>query len=134
HRHSAMHKENEQAGKTVSPMALRTQYELRDWQERHRKYSTLLAEMDTSLSPELNRDIIVAELKRCEERLNELFERLYLYEASAPARSATPRFRKVRQLEQAARKVQRIDISQVRQHLTADHLLLSYYIHQGKLV
>jgi CHAT domain-containing protein len=129
-RHSALHRENEQAGNVVSPMVLRTQYELRDWQEQHRKYSTLLAEIDPSLSPELNRDIIVTELKRCEEKLNELFERLYLYEASTPS----PRCRKSRHPEQTARKVQRIDIAQVRQHLSADHLLLSYYMHQGKLV
>jgi len=111
-------------------MVLRTRSELRDWQEQHRKYSTLLAEIDPSLAPELNRDIIVTELKRCEEKLNELFERLYLYEASTPS----PRRRKSRHPEQRARKVQRIDIAQVRQHLSADHLLLSYYMHQGKLV
>jgi len=134
YRHSTMHRENEQAGKAVSPMVLRTQYELRDWQEQHRKYSTLLAEIDPSLSPELNRDIIVTELKRCEEKLNELLERLYLYEASLPARSPASRSRKAGRREQAASRIQRIDIAQVRQHLSADHLLLSYYMHQGKLV
>ena len=132
--HSIMHRENEQAGKAVSPMVLRTQYELRDWQEQHRKYSTLLAEIDPSLSPELSRDIIVTELKRCEEKLNELLERLYLYEASLPARSPASRSRKAGRREQAASRIQRIDIAQVRQHLSADHLLLSYYMHQGKLV
>ena len=129
-----MHRENEQAGKAVSPMVLRTQYELRDWQEQHRKYSTLLAEIDPSLSPELNRDIIVTELKRCEEKLNELFERLYLYEAITPPRSPAPRSRKAVHSGQVAHRVQRIDIAQVRQHLSADHLLLSYYMHRGKLV
>ncbi len=134
YRHSTMHRENEQAGKAVSPMVLRTQYELRDWQEQHRKYSTLLAEIDPSLSPELNRDIIVTELKRCEEKLNELLERLYLYEASLPARSPASRSRKAGRREQAGSRIQRINIAQVRQHLSADHLLLSYYMHQGKLV
>ncbi len=134
YRHNIMPRENEQAGKAVSPMVLRTQYELRDWQEQHRKYSTLLAEIDPSLSPELNRDIIVIELKRCEEKLNELLERLYLYEASLPARSPASRSRKAGRRKQAASRIQRIDIAQVRQHLSADHLLLSYYMHQGKLV
>jgi CHAT domain-containing protein len=134
YRHSIMHRENEQAGKAVSPMVLRTQYELRDWQEQHRKYSALLAEIDPSLSPELNRDIIVTELKRCEQKLNELLERLYLYEASLPARSPASRSRKAGRREQAASRIQRVDIAQVRQHLSADHLLLSYYMYQGKLV
>jgi len=134
YRHSIVHRENEQAGKAVSPMVLRTQYELRNWQEEHRKYSTLLAEIDPSLSPELNRDIIVTELKRCEEKLNELLERLYLYEASLPSRSTDSRSRKAGRREQAASRIHRIDIAQVCQHLSADHLLLSYYMHQGKLV
>ncbi len=125
---------DEQAGNTISPTVLRTQYELRDWQEQHRKYSTLLAEIDPSHSPDLNRDIIVTELKRCEEKLNELFERLYLYEAITPLRSSTPRSRKAGHSGQATQRVKRIDITQVRQHLSADHLLLSYYMHEGKLV
>jgi len=125
---------NEREGNVVSTTVLRTRYELRDWQEQHRKYSVLLADIDTSLSPALNRDIIQTELKHCEEKLNELFERLYLYEASTPARSQGSHSRKAVRLEQAALKVQRIDIAQVRQPLSADHLLLSYYIYEGKLV
>ncbi len=133
-RSGAALQKDEQAGKAISPMVLRTQYELRDWQEQHRKYSTLLTEIDPSLSPELNRDIILTELKRCEEKLNELFERLYLYEAIMPARSPAPRSRKAGHPGQVPSRVQRIDIAQVRQHLSADHLLLSYYMHRGKLV
>ena len=125
---------DEQAGNAISPTVLRTQYELRDWQEQHRKYSTLLAEIDPSLSPELDRDIILTELKRCEEKLNELFERLYLYEAITPTRSPAPHSRKAGHAGQVTHTVQRIDIAQVRQHLSADHLLLSYYMHRGKLV
>ena len=131
-RSAAALQKNEQAGNAISPAVLRTQFELRDWQEQHRKYSTLLEEIDPSLSPELNRDIIVTELKRCEEKLNELFERLYLYEAITPARSPAPRSSKAGR--QVTHRVQRIDIAQVRQHLSADHLLLSYYMHRGKLV
>ncbi len=123
---------NEQNRKSNSATALRTQSELRNWQERHRKYSTLLADSDPSLSPTLNREIIQAELKHCEEKLNELFERLYLYEANSLVSSRGSRSRKAREPEQA--RVQRINIAQVRLHLSADHLLLSYYMHQGKLV
>jgi CHAT domain-containing protein len=127
-------KKKEREGNDVSTTVLRTRYELRDWQEQHRKYSILLADIDTSLSPALNRDIIQAGLKHCEEKLNELFERLNLYEVSNPARSPGFRSRKAGRPEQAALKVQRVDITQVRQHLSGDHLLLSYYIHEGKLV
>ena len=133
-RSEASFRKNEREGNVVPATVLRTQYELRDWQEQHRKYSVLLADIDTSLSPALSRDIIEAELKHCEEKLNELFERLYLYEASTPVRSRGSRSRKAARLEQAAPKVQRIDIEQVRQHLSANHLLLSYYMHEGKLV
>src|SRR5262249_13693264 len=63
-----------------------------------------------------------------------LFERLYLYEASTSARSRGSRSRKAARPEQAVLKGQRIDIAQVRQHLPVDHLLLSYYLHKGKLV
>ena len=133
-RSEASFRKNEREGNVVPTTVLRTQYELRDWQEQHRKYSVLLADIDTSLSPALSRDIIEAELKHCEEKLNELFERLSLYEASTPGRSRGSRSRKAACLEQAAPKVQRIDVAQVRQHLSANHLLLSYYIHEGKLV
>jgi len=133
-RSEATLRKNKREGNVVPATVLRTRYELRDWQEQHRKYSVLLADIDTSLSPALSRDIIEAELKHCEEKLNELFERLYLYEASTPERSRGSRSRKTARLEQAALKVQRIDIAKVRQYLSEDHLLLSYYIHEGKLV
>ena len=113
------------AGNTISPTVIRTQYELRDWQEQHRKYSMLLAEIDHSDSPDLNREIIVNELKRCEEKLNELFERLYIYEAIAPSASPALCTRKASHSRQASKVVQRIDITQFRQHLAAYHLLLS---------
>ena len=133
-RSAAALQKHEQAEDAVSAIALRTQYDLRNWQEQHRKYSMLLADMDTSLSPDLNRDIIQAELKHCEEKLNELFERLYLYEASTSVGAHDSHFRNDRRSMLATHRVQHIDIAQVRQHLSADHLLLSYYMHQGKLV
>jgi CHAT domain-containing protein len=122
------------AGNTISPTILRTQYELRDWQEQHRKYSMLVAEIDRTGSLNLNRETIVNELKRCEEKINELFERLYIYEAIAPLSSRAQRTRKAGHSEHASKGVQRIDITQVRQHLAGDHLLLSYYMHGDKLV
>jgi CHAT domain-containing protein/tetratricopeptide (TPR) repeat protein len=130
----ATQRKNEREGNVASTTILRTRHELREWQEQHRKYSILLADIDTSLSPSLSRDIIQSELKHCEEKLNELFERLYLYEASLPVRSDGSRSRKSARPEHATLKVHQIDIRQIRQHLSADHLLLSYYIHDAKLV
>src|SRR5205807_5173339 len=71
--------EEEREG-TVSKEKLRTQMELKDWQESHRYYSTLLAEIDTSVSPALDKSIIEKELKQCETKVNEMFERLHLHQ------------------------------------------------------
>src|SRR6266702_1218612 len=130
---AALNKKEKQ-GDTVSSILLRTQYELRDWQERHRNYSVLLADIDTSVSPTLNKEVIQTELKRCEAKLNELFERLLLYELEIPARSRISRSKRGGNSEQVDLKAQRLDIVQVRQHLTSNHLLLAYYLHKGKLV
>src|SRR5947207_10449402 len=62
----------------ASAMKLRLQHELVSWQKDYRDYSALLAQIDTSVSPTVERGIIEAELKRCETKLSELFERLYL--------------------------------------------------------
>src|SRR5437588_13077113 len=42
--------EKEVQGNAVPATVLRTQYELRDWQERYHYYSALLADIDTSVS------------------------------------------------------------------------------------
>src|SRR5207244_1668517 len=61
-----------------SAIILRTQGELKVWQERYRDYSVLLTQLDTSVSPTVEPGIIEAELKGCEAKISELFERLYL--------------------------------------------------------
>lgn len=116
----------------TSASVLRTQRDLRDWQEEHRRYSMLLADIDTSLSPTLDRNIIQAELKRCEMKLNELFERLYLYEAATLPQSFF--VKKNRVPDNADFKIRRIQLEQVQQYLSSDHLLLAYYLHKNKLI
>lgn len=103
---------------------LRTQYELKDWQEKYRDYSILLT--DPSLSPDIDRDVVQSELKRCETRLSELFERLHLYQSSTGTIS--------RKKKGTKSGTPRVTIEQIRQELAPDQLLLAYFLHREKLV
>lgn len=103
---------------------LRTQYELQGWQEKYRDYSILLT--NSSLSPDVDREVIQSELKRCEAKLSELFERLHLYESSAGAVS--------RKKKDAKHHADRVTIEQIRSQLEPDQLLLAYFLHREKLV
>ena len=105
---------------------LRIQQELKNWQERYRDYSVVLADIDTSVSPIVDRAIIQNEMKRCEEKISELFERLHLYESGPVLNSYTRRH--------APRQVQQVDLVQLRQRLSSDQLLLAYFLYKGKLV
>jgi len=113
---------------------LRTQHELRNWQQQYHDYSVLLSDIDISVSHAVDRDIMEAELKRCEAHISELFERLNLYKFETPMRTRTPRSRKGMNTERASLNVQRIDITQLRRYLLPDQLLLAYYLYRGKLV
>jgi CHAT domain-containing protein len=104
---------------------LRTQHELRDEQENHRNYSVLLANIDSSVSPAVNREIIQQELKQSEAKISELFERLYLYQSGMPIRSY--------KRKQTVKHAQRLDSIQVRQSLSAQQLLLAYFLSKEKL-
>src|SRR6266567_6348229 len=105
---------------------LRTQDELREWQERYRYYSVLLTQVDTSVSPTVERGIIEAELKGCEAKLSELFERLYLHQATTRLTSQMKRGEK--------RNANYLDVAQLRQRLSLNQLLLAYFLYKGKLV
>ncbi len=117
-----------------SAVVLRTQYELRDWQQQYHDYSALLADIDTSVSPTLDKEIIQAELKRCEARLSELFERLHLYQLDTQAKSQYTHLKKGVNSMRMGASSQRIDITQLRQHLLPDQLMLAYYLYGGKLI
>jgi tetratricopeptide (TPR) repeat protein len=47
-----------------SGIVLRTQSELREWQDKYHRYSVLLEDVDTTVSPTVNRELIQTELKR----------------------------------------------------------------------
>src|SRR5260370_26017963 len=118
---------------TNSAVALRIQYELRGEQERHRDYSVLLAEIDSSVSPTVDRELIQQERKRCEEKISELSERLLLYQADIDVRPLDSRSRRGGNSRRATHSPQRIDFAQIFQHLSPNHLLLPYFIHNGVL-
>jgi len=113
----------------ASAMKLRLQHELVSWQKDYRDYSTLLAQIDTSVSPTVRRGIIEAELKRCEAKLSELFERLYLLQSTARLPLSGKKSEKP-----GRRSEKHLDVAQLRQQLSPNQLLLAYFLYQGKLV
>jgi CHAT domain-containing protein len=105
---------------------LRIQHELKVWQERYRDYSVLLAQIDTSVSPTIEREVIQAELKQCEVRLSELFERLYLHQATTQRTTQGKKKKKRNGAHQ--------DVKELRQHLLPDQVLLAYFLYKERLV
>jgi len=118
----------------LSIVVLRTQIELKDWQEKHRKSSVLLANMDASVSSTLDKEIIERELKRCEAKLSELFERLHLHQVDVDVVDHRPLSRKKIKTKERLLNGQEIDPEQLQQHLSPDQLLLTYYLHKDKLI
>ncbi len=106
-------------------LLLRIQGDLKMWQDRYRSYSALLSQVDTSASPSVERSVIETELQQCEAKLNELFERLYLQQATM---SLTPGAQKRKQARSP------FDIAQLRQNLSSNQLLLAYFLYKEKLV
>lgn len=105
---------------------LRVQHELRDEQEQHRYYSVLLVDIDLSVSPAVDREVIQQELKRCEEKISELSERLHLYQSDTRLISQ----KKTRK----TRKVKEMDITQLRQCLSPEQILLAYFLYKDRLI
>ena len=117
-----------------STTMLKMQFELRNWQEKYHDYSALLAEFDTSVSPVVNQEIIQAELKKCESKLSELFERLYLYQVDTPLISYSSNSRKRTNSKNKMYSTEQIFVQQLRQHISSNQLLLAYFLYEEKLV
>ncbi len=111
---------------TGSAQLLRIQTELKNWQEKYRDYGVILADIDTSVSSSVDRSVILAEMKRCEEEISQLFERQYVYE------SGTTPITKSR--KRISSQIQSVDLVQLRQRLSPDQLLLTYFLNKGKLI
>jgi tetratricopeptide (TPR) repeat protein len=112
-----------------SAATLQIHDELGFWQEAYRKYSSQLATLDTSSSSIVDRDALQQDLKRCEVKLNELFERVHLT-PSVPVAIHLPSNGK----QPATRKRKSVDVMQLRQQLFPDQLLLAYFLHQERLI
>jgi tetratricopeptide (TPR) repeat protein len=115
----------------LSLEALRTQMELKDWQEKYHECSALLAEFDASVSPALDKGLLERQLKQAEEKVSELFDRLHLHSISVD--------RDVNQSRKRAKKKERlpgaeVDPGQLRRHLSPDQLLLTYFLRGDRLV
>jgi CHAT domain-containing protein len=111
-----------------SAAMLRTQQELNEWQERYRQYTSLLADKEMYASLELEHDLIITELKHCEAKLSELFERLHFYQSdlSQAGRQGKRERRKARS--------QPISIEAIRHTLAPEQLVLVYFLEKEKLV
>lgn len=107
-----------------SALMLRTREELKIWQERYRTHSALLAQVDTSVSPSLDLDTLHAELQRCETKISELFERLYMQQAStqlSPVSQGRPDI------------LRPPGVEQLQERLRPDQLLLAYFLQKEQL-
>jgi len=118
---------------TSSVLALRTQHELKEWQERYRSYTMLLSDIDFSISPTLDKEIIEKELKRCEVKLSELFERLHLHQLDVTRRDKRPSRRGIKP-DKSLRNRENIHLEQLQQHISSEQLLLAYYLYKDQLV
>jgi tetratricopeptide (TPR) repeat protein len=107
-----------------SALILRTREEMKIWQERYRTHSALLAQVDASVSPSLDLETLQAELQRCEAKISELFERLYMQQAStqlSPARSRPSVI------------LQPPGVEQLQERLRPDQVLLAYFLQKEHL-
>lgn len=118
---------------TKSAIILRIQYQLREEQGNHRHYSALLAEIDSSMSPLADQEVIRQELRRCEEKVSELSERLLLYQSDNGVRPLDFYSRRAANSRQATRSTP-IDIAHMRQQLSHDQLLLAYFLYKKDLI
>jgi CHAT domain-containing protein len=79
-------------------------------------------------SPSIDLAVIQEELKRCEGKLSELFERLQLSELEVRSNA------RGRRAHHLSSNVQQMDEEYLRQQLAPGQLLLAYFLFQGKLV
>lgn len=137
HKLKVFSEEHMRSGQALSLAGLRIQKELKDWQERYHDYTVLMTEIDTSVSPSIDREIIQAELQRCETRLSELFERLHLLQLDA---QPTDRPANANRSKKSKRRggglvlPRHIETERLRRHLQPEQLLLAYYFDKNKLV
>jgi CHAT domain-containing protein/tetratricopeptide (TPR) repeat protein len=102
--------------------------ELKEWQDRYHYFSPMLAEIDTSASPDVDREVLEAEVKHCETKIIELFERIHLYQSGTASKSPE-RSKKAR----SSKEAERVDIAELQRCLVPGQLLLAYFSYQNRL-
>jgi len=112
-----------------SAMIRRTEQELNEWQGRYRKFSLLLAEVDITVSPDVDREVIQAELKRCEVKIGELFERIHLYQSGTGLKSAG-----TSKKERSHAHPKLVEVARLQRCLAPGQLLLAYFSYQERLL
>jgi CHAT domain-containing protein len=122
----ALQQETDAPALASRALRARTQQELESWQGKYHGYSALLGNSEVLASPDVDRAVIQQELKRCEEKISELFERLHLHQVEAPAGISTKK--------RARRSTQFADIARLRLQLTQGQLLVAYCLCKSKLV
>ncbi len=105
---------------------LRLQQELKELQGSYHQYSMLLASQEALTLLSLDYTLIQKEMKECEAKIEELFDRLHLYELDVPGVSDMN--------TQKAHSIQLIDTSQLQKNLDSDQVLLTYFLYQEKLI
>lgn len=124
----------EKLEEAASVERLQTQMDLKSWQESHRYYSSLLTEIDTSVSPVLDKAVIEKELRQCETKINELFERLHLHQIEVDREDHQHHSRKRIRTKERLLTAQEVDPEHLRQNLSPEQALLTYYLHKEKLI
>jgi len=129
------------AAQSNSAMLLRTQDELKSRQKDYRNYSVLLAQMDTrdatesAISSLVEREIIETELKRCETKINELFERLYVQQFTAPPAPSTQHAKNKQKSHMSMQSYAGyLHVAQLRQRLSPEQLVLAYFLNKERIV
>lgn len=106
-----------------------TEQELNECQDRYHYFSRLLSEVDTTVSPDVDREVIQAELKRYEVKIGELFERVHLYQSGIGFESSGASKKKRSQAHP-----KKVDVAQLQACLAPDQLLLTYLLCQQQVV
>jgi len=120
----------EQASESRSPqngaLILRIQQELKESQDSYRQYSMLLSNQESLTPLPLDYALIASEMKQCEIRIEELFDRLHLYALESSPIPQTS----IRKTD----KAQTVNITALRKSLSQNQVLLTYFLNQEKLI
>ena len=113
---------------TTDTMIRSAEQELKEWQDRYHYFSPMLAEIDTTVSPDVDRQVLEAELKHCETKIIELFERIHLYQSGMASKSPEKSKK-----DRSSKHAKQVDIVELQRCLVPGQLLLAYFSYQDRL-